>query len=181
MPNRIKSVPSKLDLKTLFAKNRFIFLLALSVLIFIISIIYICVPLLKNLNAVSKLYRREQLEFDRIQKEASLLDNVKAKNFTDSEHIPAALEELTRKANELGIKFDAVKQRGLVFLDGNYKILPLSIESTCDFQALGNFLGNLENLKESVTVVDKLEITREKEILPNLKVVLELGMYIISY
>lgn len=181
MPSRIKSDTGQFSLKTLFAKNRFIFVIVFSVIVFIVSVIYICVPLLKNLSAVNSRYKREQLEFDKIQKEVSLLDNIKAKNFTDTEHIPAALEELTRKANDLGLKFDVVRQGGLIALAKDYKILPLSIELTCDFQGLGNFLGNLESLKESITVVDHLEIIREKETLPNLKVILELGMYIISY
>ncbi len=181
MPSRVKSDTGQINLKALFVKNRLIFILLFSIIVFIISFIYIGAPLLKELNTLNIRYRQDQLEFSKIQEEVSLLDNIKAKNFTDTEHIPTALEELTRKANDLGLKFDVVKQRGLVPLAGNYKILPLHIESTCDFQALGNFLGALENLKESITVVDQLEVTREKEILPNLKVVLELGMYIIAY
>ena len=158
--------------------RRFVVLIVAMVLalVFLTGLVYM--PLWKNLSDLTLRYRQEQEKLDQIKKEAGFSDKVKAKVITSADEIPQALAELTKKARVFGVSFDTIKQRDMISLDKDYKILPIYIEATAEFQGLVGFLGSLENLRKSVIVVDKLDILRGKELLPRLKANIELGIYL---
>lgn len=167
-------------IKKFFLNYRFIFIFAILAIILGFSIIFIYLPLAKDLRDLNSRYTRKFLELDKIKDKIAVADKIKAKIIVYSQDLPSALDELTKKANALGINFDFIKQEKLINLSQGYQVLPILIESVCDFQALGSFLGSLEDLEKSVIVLNQLEINREEDSLPNLRVDLQLGIYLRS-
>lgn len=179
MPSGIDFSTLILNVKKSLGTRRFAVLVLgmFLALAFLTSLVYL--PLWKNLQAKSFDYRQEQERLKQIKQEAVLGDKIKAKLITSEDEIPQALDEMVRKARALGISFESMKRKDLLTLDKNYKILPISIEASVEFQGLAEFLGSLENLRRSVIVVNQLDISRDKELLPRLRANIELGMYLI--
>ncbi len=162
--------------KNMFLNKTIIYIFILVAVIIIFIFLYL--PLLKDLDSLSIRYKQESKKLENIKQQIATSDNLKAKAITRQEEITQALDELTRKANSLDFKFDSLKQSEMAALGSDFMLMPISIESTCDFQAIGNFLGSLEDLEKSVVVVQKIKIETLKEALPNLKLSLELAMYV---
>ena len=164
--------------KNIFLKNWLIsvFVILAVICAFLINFTYI--PLARKLGDIRTRYRQETSRLEKIKGEVSTADKIKAKIIIYSQDLSQALDELTKRANGLGVEFDLLKPQEPIGLGKDYQVLPILIESACSFEALGSFLGSLEDLTESVVVLNRLEIVREQDLLPDLKVSLELGMYL---
>ncbi|MBU2541592.1 MAG: type 4a pilus biogenesis protein PilO [Candidatus Omnitrophica bacterium] len=170
----------KFSLKKIFINNRFIIITGILFIILIFSLIFIYIPLAKSLGELNARYNQQYGELLKVKEQIALSDKIKARIISYSEDELGALDELTKVASTLGINLDSVKPEKIISLGEDYQILPIAIESVCDFKALGSFLGALEGLEKSVVVLKQLEITRAEESLPNLKASLELGIYLRS-
>ncbi len=170
----------KLNLKKMFLPNRIALIAGVLAIILIFSIIFVYIPLAKSLADLNLRYKQQYLELKKVKEQIALLDKIKAKIVSYSEDELQALDELTKVANALGIEFDSVKPLQIVSLEEDYQVLPIAIEAVCDFKALSTFLGALESFEKSVVVIKQLQITREEKLLPDLKTVLELGIYLRS-
>jgi Tfp pilus assembly protein PilO len=173
------SIPIEAGLmKKFLSGKQFTFIILILAAFFVSVIIAISIPVWRNLQALRLHLKEEQVKLDQVRQSLPVPDKIIKKFITSADDIPLALNELAKKANFAGIKFDSLKQKETIALGAGYKILPLDLETVCDVQALANFLGALDNLRNSVMVVNRLEIKRDKELLPQVKATMELGMYL---
>lgn len=177
MPSRISSA-DKLFLRLAFLNQKSILIFLVIIVILITGFVFMLMPLYDKFVLLSIRYKQEDAKLRGIQEQSYLAGDVRAKLITDSQDIAIALEELTKKAQIFGFHFDTIRQGNPIDIGAGYKILPIAIQSTCSFQALANFMSSLDTLRKSVTVVNKLDVVKEKGNISTLKVSLELGTYI---
>lgn len=170
---------SGLNLKNIFSakKSTIVFLALIVGAVACFSVIFI--PGIKELNNLKIRLKAQGLKLEEIKKEISSAGKTKSRIVTNPEDIAQALNEISKKSSQLNFKFDSIKQGEAFAIGGNFKILPITIESTCSFQALSGFVSGLESLRRSVVVVKKLQVNKDKVNPRNLKVSLELGMYLL--
>lgn len=168
-----------LNLNSIFLNKRFNIILLGLVAAIGIGFIFVFMPDYDSLQKLKIRLNKENMKLSEIKNEISISGEVKSGMVTDLAGVALALDEITAKANQFGVKFDSQKQSEPIDIGGNFKILPITIESTCDFRALGDFLLSLENLRQSVVVVNRLQVQKDKTPGGKLKVSIDLGMYLL--
>jgi Tfp pilus assembly protein PilO len=170
---------AKPNIKNIINADKFVVVFLIFIIGAVISFIIIFVPAVRNLGNLKTQLKAQSLKLEEIKREIASSGKTKSRIVTNPEDIAQALDEITKKSAQLNFKFDSIKQGEPFAIGGNFKILPITIESTCSFQALSGFVAALENLRRSVVVVKKLEVGKDKINPRNLKVSLELGMYLL--
>ncbi len=100
----------------------------------------------------------------------------------DSKQIPVLLNALANVANKAKINYvsintkplEAGAQQGSLL----YNRLPIEITLRCRYQNLGEYMANLRDMPRLVKV-ESLKILRNKDILPNLDVTINVYTYIL--
>lgn len=93
--------------------------------------------------------------------------------------VSQALDELTEKGRNLGLKFISITPKDLQKeVGGNFKVLlPITFQIECAYQSLGQFLVYLEEFPRTITEVKSLSIRPREEILPKLNVEVMVNLY----
>lgn len=169
----------KLKLKNIISVDKSVIVFLILIIGAIIFSIVIFIPAIRNLGNLGPQLKAQGLKLEEIKREIASSGKSKSRIVTNPEDIAQALGEITKKSSQLNFKFDSIKQGEPFAIGGNFKILPITIESTCSFQALSGFVAALENLSRSVVVVKRLDVSKDKVNPRNLKVSLELGMYLL--
>lgn len=93
--------------------------------------------------------------------------------------VSLALEELTRQGNMAGINFVSVTPRSIEAVEGeDYRILPLEMEIESSYEALGRFLGLLDDLRGSLFKVRDFMVTAKSGDSSKLVTQLTLNLYL---
>lgn len=168
-----------LNLNSILLSKRFNIILLGLIAAIGIGFIFIFMPDYDSLQKLKIRLKQDNVKLSEIKSEISISGEVKSGMVTDLADVAKALDEVTAKASQFGVKFDSQKQSEPIDIGGNFKILPITIVSTCDFRGLANFLVSLENLRQSVVVVNRLQVQKDKAPGGKLKVSMELGMYLL--
>ncbi|GEM_PF-3243090 len=169
----------RLKLKNIISVDKSVIVFLILIIGAVICSIVIFIPATRNLGNLGAQLKAQGLKLEEIKREIASSGKSKSRIVTNPEDIAQALDEITKKSAQLNFKFDSIKQGEPFAIGGNFKILPITIESTCNFQALSGFVAALENLRRSVVVVKRLDVSKDKTNPRNLKVSLELGMYLL--
>lgn len=166
------------------------------VIIFVLDFFIIIAPL--QLNAIQKTGTdRQSLQqsIERLKSDLTRIDQMKIsldKNRKELDvlnakirsvgEIPSILEDMSRLANEVGVKIDQITpqpdaQKILVSSDsGKYYLLPIVIQATSGYHMFGRFLNRLELGKllfivQTLTIENKVDDAKKHMITATLKVV----------
>lgn len=125
-------------------------------------------------------------DLNRIREEADKMEELwrifKAK-LPDSKQIPLLLNALANVANKANINYVSIntkpmetgeQQGGL-----SYNRLPIEITLRCRYRNLGEYLANLRDMPRLVKV-DSLKLRRNKDILPNIDVTIDVYTYVLT-
>jgi Tfp pilus assembly protein PilO len=125
-------------------------------------------------------------DLNRIREEADKMEELwqifKTK-LPDSKQIPILLNALAEVANKADINYvsistkpmEAGEQQGSLA----YKRLPIEITLRCRYRNLGEYLANLRDMPRLVKV-ESLKIFRNKDILPNVDVTINVYTYVLT-
>ena len=101
----------------------------------------------------------------------------------DSKQVPALLQALASAASRANITYVSIntkpKEPGDQQGGMAYDRLPIEISLRCRYRNLGEYLANLRTLPRLIKI-ESLKITRNKDILPNVDVTLQVYTYILS-
>lgn len=167
------------NLKSIFTGKRLIIIFLILTIGALTCFVAIFVPAARNLGNLQSQFKAQSLRLEEIRKAIASSGKTRSRMVVDLEEAAQALDEITKKSAQSNFKFDSIKQGEPFVIGGNFKILPITIESTCSFQALSDFVAGLENLSRSVVVVQRLDVAKDKANSKNLKVSLVLGMYLL--
>jgi len=101
----------------------------------------------------------------------------------DSKQIPVLLNALAQVANKANINYVSINTKPLEAGDQQGKLmynrLPIEIKLRCRYRNLGEYLANLREMPRLVKV-ESLKIFRNKDILPNVEVTLNVYTYVLT-
>lgn len=119
------------------------------------------------------LYRPLALELGKKAKESREIENIVSSARVDTgsqvregierkliseESVSAAIEELTAQGKMVGVSFLSISSRTRERAEGRaYSILPIEMELESSYEALGRFLGSLEELHKCLVTVRTFE------------------------
>ncbi len=107
-----------------------------------------------------------------------LKTNQAGKKFVVLGEVSIAMDELTKKGKSKGINFISITPQPVEKVSGVYKILPIEMETESTYEALGSFLGCLDELAKSLVTVRSFEVTAEEKDDSKLKMKLMVNMYL---
>ena len=99
------------------------------------------------------------------------------KTLIQEPQVPETLEEVTRTGNQVGITFASVTPHTPEEGEG-HRLLPIEMELKSSYEGLGQFLGELDDLKGSLITVRDFTITPKSEDPLKLAVRLSLNLYL---
>lgn len=116
-------------------------------------------PLLSRLHSRGDACRLAEAE---VSEARDLITAFKAKEIEKTlipeSQVSEALEEVTRQGNQAGVTFLSVTPRSPEEGDG-CRVLPIEMELGSSYEALGQFLGDLDDLKGSLITVRDFSVT----------------------
>jgi len=103
------------------------------------------------------------------------------RNLISEEQISLAIEELTLEGRTEGINFVSIAPGSIRKPEGEgYRILPIELETESTYQALGEFLGWLDELKRSLMKVQAFNVTGKSEDASQLSGRLTVYLYLVE-
>lgn len=134
---------------------------ALSVLILYF---FLYQPLMKEIKQRAGEWQRMEREVQEARAMVAALKNRGHKwTFISEEAVPPALEELTAQGKAKGLSFVSMTPRTIEKPQGEgYRMLPIDMEIESSYEALGIFLGSLEELGRSLVTVSSFEIIPDR-------------------
>lgn len=108
-------------------------------------------------------------------------ESFERKKLPTQEGISIAMDELTKRARILGIKFVSIKHEKIkIDPDSPYEILPIYMELESKCKDFGQFLNVLERLEESVVTIESFKVKKDEEIHPKVTASLRAKMYLMN-
>ena len=146
----------------------------------IYSIIY--QPLLRQLKIQGSTAKTMENE---LAEARSLINTAKTQGGEErlikEEEVSRAIDELTREGKLKGINFISMTPRPTEkSADFRFQILPLEIETESTYEALGLFLGSLDDLKGSLMTVASFNAASQRQEPSKLRAKLNLRLYLSS-
>lgn len=146
------------------------------VLVFVYLIFY--APLMKRLATDAHACRLAEGE---VKDARNMIQAFKAreieKSLLSDLQVSDMLEQITRHGNQIGVTFLAVTSH--TSEEGeHYRILPIDMELESAYESLGQFLGDLDDLKGSLITVKDFVVTPRKEDPLKLDTRLTLNVYL---
>lgn len=74
------------------------------------------------------------------------------------EQVSLAIEELTRRGKNQGVSFISIAPRAVDSIGGTFSVLPIDLETESRYEALGAFLGVLDELETSLVKVRNFDL-----------------------
>ncbi len=99
------------------------------------------------------------------------------KSLLSDAQVSETLEQITRHGNEIGVTFLVVTSHTPEEKE-NYRILPIDMELESAYESLGQFLGDLDDLKGSLITVKDFVVTSKKDDPLKLDTRLSLDLYL---
>ena len=148
----------------------------------VIAVLAVYLPLLKQIRVQAETARAREAEvlgiregLERLKKE------VFKRHLIAEDEVSTAMEELTRQGNWKGMNFLSISSKPAEKIpDSRVRVLPIEMEAVSSYQALGEFLGLLDELEKSFVTVKSFEINAETKSLPKLNSKLNVQMHFTS-
>lgn len=172
----------KLDWKVISKKQWVAILAAMSLAAALALYLGLYAPLWKKLRLQGEETRALETEvaFARSQI-AALKHQGQSRSLIREAEVSLAIEELTRRGKSEEINFTSIRQRPVEKTQGvPYHVLPLAIETESTYEALGSFLGSLDELESSLVTVRSFSIMAKPEKTSKLKASLTLALYLVA-
>lgn len=164
----------------LHKKQNMAVILGLGVIAVVFLVVFVYFPLVNK-------YQELTYEVDQVHKDLIVAQNFINKReietstgrLIDESQIAMAIDDITEAGQKFEIKFVSISPRDIEKLENSpYGRLPIEVSVICDYAKLGEFLGALHNLRDSIVTVKNFDMQRDEEILPLIKSKLILEVYL---
>lgn len=137
-------------------------------------------PLIKKLGAAGAGCRAVEAQLASAQGSLEALKKeTRLKSMLGVEAASLAMDELTRAGKSRRVNFiSLVPKPAESSNDPAYKILPIEVETSSDYEGLGAFLGSLDDLEKSLVAVKEFEVSPESAEPEKVKTKMVLAMYL---
>lgn len=137
-------------------------------------------PLGRGLKIRGSECRILETEIGQAQEGLSLFrKNGRGKSLITEEEVSRAIDELTRQGKSLGINFISLTPRQAEKSEGSrFRIFPIEMETESTYEALGRFLGSLDELQKSLVTVGGFDVIPNEGNPSKLKAKLTVQMYL---
>ncbi len=121
--------------------------------------IFLYQPLLKKIQAKGTDCRMLEARAEQVRRNVSILAmKGRETNFIGPDEIAPAIEELTQRGRARTITFLSITPRPMEKTDQVYQLFPIDMEIESSYQALGEFLGDLDELEKCLVTVRSFEM-----------------------
>ncbi len=149
-----------------FARERLVIIIACGVAIVALGLyLFLYGPLIGKLREAYLKCRAVETEaMDAREAIANLKTLETKKGLISEDEISLAIDELTRRGKSKGINFISMTPKKIEQSnDSRYRTLPMEMEIESSYEALGVFLGLLDELEKSLVRVRSFNVTSDKE------------------
>ncbi|MBC8392806.1 MAG: type 4a pilus biogenesis protein PilO [Deltaproteobacteria bacterium] len=137
-------------------------------------------PLIGELQGAANRLQEVETELSEQHQAIAALEKVDVKGkMIQQNEIPLAIDELTEKGREFGLRFTSISPSQLqeTMQSGIWK-LPISFVIESEYQNLGQFLDYIETSSRNIAALESLSINPKEENLSGLSVALVLNLYV---
>ena len=155
-------------------------LIACCILPCLIFIIFGYKPLIAELQDASKRLQVAEAELNKQLSAIASMEKIDVKGkIMKQNEIPLAIDELTEKGRELGLRFCSISPRQLeeTTQPGIWK-LPINFEIESEYQNLGQFLDYIDKSPRNIAMTESLSINPKEEDLSRLSVEIVINLYV---
>jgi len=168
-----------IDILKLKTDKRKLLIPGISLAIILILVFVVYLPLIHRLIQTKNQVILKEKEISELQSQTQLLSAKEKKKLPSLRGVSLAIDELSKLGADNKIDFVSIDPRQTQIVSSMpYQILPIDMVVESEYDDLGRFLGSLENLKQSLVTLERLQIQRDEKILPRLRIKLTVNMYL---
>ncbi len=168
-----------IDILKLKTDKRKLLIPGISLAIILILVFVVYLPLIHRLIQTKNQVILKEKEISELQSQTQILSVKRKRKLPSLKEVSLAIDELSKLGADNKIDFVSIDPRQTQIVSSMpYQILPIDMVVESEYDDLGRFLGALENLKQSLVTLERLQIQRDEKILPRLRIKLTVNMYL---